>query len=281
MSTTIAELAQSAGSVRHHALLLVNRTFSEQGLDPADFALLAEGFCGVQLDPADVWQAAERHPDVFVVDRERGILRIEDVAPIRQQAMFPPNLARRRLFLVDRCERLNANAANSLLKVVEEPEISALFVFTARARTEVLQTIASRCQVISVAIPGVVAQLPREALETEDWEWLARMVARLQPGPAVAMESTWDSAPLGLKTGEQAEILKRSQQIAQKSPAPVLQDAVMALLAARLEREPALASAARFFWADLAHWRDAAPMNPSSALWLTRLMMRCANNGGS
>lgn len=275
--TSLAELALQAESCRHHAFLLINRTFAERGLTAEDFALLARAYCGIDLlamGADGVWEMATHHPDVVVVDRERTLLRLDEVAPIRKVAWYPPNLARRRLFFIDRAERLNVNAANSLLKIIEEPDIQALFLLTARSRTEVLPTISSRCQVVPVSMPEVERPTPSEAFEPEDWAWLKQLVEQSRTGWPLVMTSLWDEESVRISPFHLGELLEKSQQLGQKYDLSTLQDGLMSLLVDRWRRDPAWASAARFLWSDLVAWRDMAPMNPSAMFWLSRICLR-------
>jgi DNA polymerase-3 subunit delta' len=82
-----------------------------------------------------------------------GIGRDEDiragsVGELRQQAGMAPVEARVKVFVVSDAGRMTTEAANSLLKVLEEPPEENLIVLTARRPNELLDTIVSRCQSI-------------------------------------------------------------------------------------------------------------------------------------
>jgi DNA polymerase-3 subunit delta' len=67
---------------------------------------------------------------------------------------FAPVVGRRRVYIVEKADRLSEAAANSLLKVLEEPPPYALFLLLAPHPARVLPTILSRCQVIRLrAVP--------------------------------------------------------------------------------------------------------------------------------
>ena len=61
---------------------------------------------------------------------------------------FAPVAAPRRVYLIERAETLNEEAANSILKALEEPPPYVNFVLCAPAPTSVLPTILSRCQLV-------------------------------------------------------------------------------------------------------------------------------------
>ena len=82
-----------------------------------------------------------------------GIGRDEDaragsVGELRSQAGYAPVEARVKVFVVTEAERMHHEAANSVLKVLEEPPEQNLLVLTAQRPNELLTTIVSRCQTV-------------------------------------------------------------------------------------------------------------------------------------
>ena len=67
---------------------------------------------------------------------------------------YGPSIGKRRIFLIEKAETLNESAANSLLKVLEEPPPYVVFVLLAPSSSRVLPTIVSRSQMVRVrALP--------------------------------------------------------------------------------------------------------------------------------
>lgn len=86
------------------------------------------------------------HPD-FLTFPPEGPLRqisIQQMRLLKDQAQFKPLHGRRRLFLIDHLDRANEQAANSLLKTLEEPPDHMVLVLTAENPQDVLPTIRSR-----------------------------------------------------------------------------------------------------------------------------------------
>lgn len=65
-----------------------------------------------------------------------------------------------KVVLIHPAERLNAIAANALLKTLEEPAGSARFVLSCTAPQALLPTLRSRCQVLSLTLPQAAESLP-------------------------------------------------------------------------------------------------------------------------
>ncbi len=86
------------------------------------------------------------HPD-FVTFPPDGPLRqisIQQMRMLKERAQFKPLRGDWRLFLIDRIDRANEQAANSLLKVLEEPPPHLIVIMTAENPYDLLPTIRSR-----------------------------------------------------------------------------------------------------------------------------------------
>jgi DNA polymerase-3 subunit delta' len=86
------------------------------------------------------------HPD-FVVFPPEGPLRqisIQQIRLLRERAQLKPLKGTRRVFLIDQIDRANEQAANSLLKILEEPPEHLVLLLTAQNPYDLLPTIRSR-----------------------------------------------------------------------------------------------------------------------------------------
>ena len=84
------------------------------------------------------------HPDVAVIEREGAFLGIDQAREIRRLAMRTPNEGARKVLIIPEFH-LAQDAVPALLKVVEEPPPSTVFVILADHVSPELVTIASRC----------------------------------------------------------------------------------------------------------------------------------------
>lgn len=86
------------------------------------------------------------HPD-FITFAPDGPLRqitIEQMRLLKERAQFKPLNGTRRVFLIDHIDRANEQAANSLLKTLEEPPGHLILMLTAENPYDLLPTIRSR-----------------------------------------------------------------------------------------------------------------------------------------
>jgi DNA polymerase-3 subunit delta' len=99
----------------------------------------------VTVSPAgeqlQIWQLWDRQGR-----QTRGILS--------RTLSYAPVVGRRRVYILEKADRLTESAANSLLKILEEPPPYALFLLLAPHPARVLPTVLSRCQIVRLrAVP--------------------------------------------------------------------------------------------------------------------------------
>src|SRR5579871_1187738 len=135
------------------------------------------------------------HPD-FVTFAPDGPLRqisIEQMRLLKERAQFKPLRGSRRVFLIDHIDRANEQAANSVLKTLEEPPEYLILIMTAENPYDLVPTIRSR------AIPFHLAPLSnaemRAFAQTRGLSDANRRIALAagSPGLAVSMDlETYD-----------------------------------------------------------------------------------------
>jgi DNA polymerase III subunit delta' len=86
------------------------------------------------------------HPDFlsFPPDGPLRQITIEQMRMLKERAQFKPLHGARRVFLIDHIDRANEQAANSLLKTLEEPPEHMILIMTAENPYDLLPTIRSR-----------------------------------------------------------------------------------------------------------------------------------------
>ena len=145
----------------HHAWLLCG----PEGTGKASFAYRAarrllgaapdpaRGLLGARPDdPVSRLVSAQSHPDLLVLERlveggkTKRNISVDQARELPDFFAKSPSQARYRVAIIDTADDLNLNAANALLKVLEEPpERGVLFLIT-HAPGRLLATIRSRCR---------------------------------------------------------------------------------------------------------------------------------------
>jgi DNA polymerase-3 subunit delta' len=174
------------------------------------------------------------HPDflTFPPDGPLRQLGIPQMRLLKERAQFKPLKGRWRVFLIDHADRAGEQAANSLLKTLEEPPDHLILIMTAENVYDLLPTIRSRSVVLnfspltnddmqafakargmdnaerrialSAGSPGVAASLDIELFQKRR----ASMLALLKTGAGAATYGSWlpVSEALGRSKSEKLEL---------------------------------------------------------------------------
>jgi DNA polymerase-3 subunit delta' len=122
------------------------------------------------------------HPDLYVLEPLGDQIRIDDIRTLRRDLHMRPFEAARRVYLVFGADTMNEDAADALLKDLEEPPDYAVIVLVASDLGPLPETIRSRCQLVPFrrlserAIRAAVAERAPE-LSAEQVTTLARIAA--------------------------------------------------------------------------------------------------------
>jgi DNA polymerase-3 subunit delta' len=174
------------------------------------------------------------HPDflTFPPDGPMRQIGIPQMRLLKERAQFKPLHGERRVFLIDQSDRANEQAANSLLKTLEEPPAHLILIMTANNVYDLLPTIRSRCVLLNfsplpndemqafarergldsaerrIALsggsPGIAASLDIEVFQKRR----AAMLALLKTGAGVGTYASWlpISETLGRGKSEKLEL---------------------------------------------------------------------------
>ena len=136
----------------------------------------ALAFAGALLgDPQRAARAA--HPDLYVLEPLGDQIRIDAVRELRRDLHMRPFEAERRVYAVRSANLLNADAADALLKDLEEPPEYAVVVLVADELGSLPETIRSRCQLVPF----------RRLSERAVRDWLQRNALGLEPAEVSAL----------------------------------------------------------------------------------------------
>lgn len=94
------------------------------------------------------------HPDLrWVATEDAAFIVVDQVRAVSDFLVQRPQRGPRKLVVIDEAERMNPNAANALLKSLEEPPEESFVVLVTSASERLLPTVRSRCQSIVVPAP--------------------------------------------------------------------------------------------------------------------------------
>ncbi|PLR27540.1 DNA polymerase III subunit delta' [Caulobacter zeae] len=211
----------------HHAWLLTG----PEGVGKATLAYrMARRLLGAREDssfgvlgsaPSDFVSrqvAARSHPDLMVLERATDDGKARKSIPVDEARLLPgffansPATSPYRVAIIDAADDLNVNAANAVLKTLEEPPPRGIILLISHSPGKLLPTIRSRCRRLAVPAPGVerAAEMVehRLGLDRRQAERLGRM-AHGAPGKALQL-----AAAKALEADDTAgEILRKLPEI--------------------------------------------------------------------
>jgi DNA polymerase III delta' subunit len=130
------------------------------------------------------------HPDVTVVEPEgASSLGVDQARTVVTRASLRPVESDKSVFLFPEAGSMTEQAANALLKTLEEPTASVLFLLVAESEDDFPATVASRCRTIHIGrvpLPTMVGALEERGMERSMAESVA-VVSGGRPGLALAL----------------------------------------------------------------------------------------------
>lgn len=184
-------------------------TYMMTGGSPADQEALATAFAKVLncekrvlFEPCDCGSCVKiesrHHPDIQWVGREGegGSIKMETIRQVIRSASLKPYEGRWKVTVFVGADRLTLDAANALLKTLEEPPASSLFMLLVENKTNLLETVQSRS--FEIRLRPVRGDSPEEgrrgseeAFEGEAMNWEERL-EKYQTAPREELKAALD-----------------------------------------------------------------------------------------
>lgn len=186
----------------HHAWMLTGL----KGLGKGSFARAAAA--ELVAEPGIPQPPPEAHPDILIPEhppenkeeakkredggdyRRKRAIPIEEIRTLIQRLHTRPTLGSRRAVIIDPADDLERNAANALLKALEEPPAGTYFLLVTHRPGRLLPTIRSRCRVLrfspldAVTMERVLHQTAPQA----DAAARAAAIAAAEGSPGAALD---------------------------------------------------------------------------------------------
>ncbi|MCF7906776.1 DNA polymerase III subunit delta' [Patescibacteria group bacterium] len=99
--------------------------------------------------------AQDEHPDIYYVQPEENkeIIGINQIRSMKNAAIFSPFSGSAKIVIIEKADNLSKAAANSLLKILEDPPDRVFIILLAQGLANLPSTIYSRCQVLRLKPP--------------------------------------------------------------------------------------------------------------------------------
>lgn len=139
-----------------HAIMIEGEDF-QKNLDLAMY-IAAAAVCGRDNAPCGECKECHlaevgSHPDITRVSALDGkkFLSVAQIREVRADAFVKAHSGAHRVFIIENAQRMNEQAQNALLKVLEEPPQNVVFILLVPSKTMLLDTIISRCVLLSIS----------------------------------------------------------------------------------------------------------------------------------
>lgn len=142
----------------------------QAALNAAARELAARAMCAGEDKPCHACSHCRKveggiHPDVITIEGESGKgLSIAAVRELQSDVLLRPNEGERKIYILTHADLMDARAQNALLKLLEDGPGYAMFFLLAQNPKAMLETVRSRCQLVSISgapltpTPEVIAE---------------------------------------------------------------------------------------------------------------------------
>jgi DNA polymerase-3 subunit delta' len=200
--------------------------------------------CGACRDCKQIGAMAHADLTVIQAETEGGTLKVDQIRELRKTMILKPYMSKFRVAIFLRFQEANDNAANALLKTLEEAPSYAVLILTADNPEQLLPTIVSRCEILRLR-PSSIVEL-KKYLESRGVESdHARLIAHISGGrPGYARQLVEDDSLLDTREERLNDLLTllSASRVEKFSYAD------------KLARDKDSMRQALSFW--LAYWRD-------------------------
>ncbi len=131
--------------------------------------------CGVC--PACTGLEGKNHPDLAVIEPVKAVIKIEQIRAAKDLVSLKAAQCEYRTVLINEADKMNAQASDALLKLLEEPVSGTMLILIASNIHAISETIRSRCQRIDfrgLSAEDTLAVLKRKGFEGPQLEFLTR-----------------------------------------------------------------------------------------------------------
>jgi DNA polymerase-3 subunit delta' len=200
--------------------------------------------CGACRDCKQIGAMAHADLTVIQAETEGGTLKVDQIRELRKTMILKPYMSKFRVAIFLRFQEANDNAANALLKTLEEAPSYAVLILTADNPEQLLPTIVSRCEILRLR-PSSIVELKKylegRGVESDH----ARLIAHISGGrPGYARQLVEDDSLLDTREERLNDLLTllSASRVEKFSYAD------------KLARDKDSMRQALSFW--LAYWRD-------------------------
>ena len=123
------------------------REFLKKNTSPQNLSLINDNF---------------DYPEIKLLEANGKTIKKEQVLELKNMCLEKPIMGKYIIYIIDGAEYLNSSSANTILKFLEEPEENIIGILVSNNRYQVINTLISRCQILSLN-PAVDSDLENDS----------------------------------------------------------------------------------------------------------------------
>jgi len=157
--------------------------------------------CGICLSCRKISHG--NHPDVIITDPIGTSFKIEQGRELQKKVSFRHHEGKYKVMILTGADLMTIAAANSMLKILEEPPERTIFILTADNGDNILQTVLSRCQVIKFGSEegscGFVQGMEDNESKVQQVIDLVEDLSKMDYGRLLKISESWEKDREGAK----------------------------------------------------------------------------------
>jgi len=129
------------------------------------------------------------HPDVITIEPRGRFIKLDQMRSLQKQIRFAPLAGAHRVVIINEAQEMNMEAANAILKLLEEPPKNTYIVMTCRQVSDLVPTIVSRCQQVAftpLPVAAIAAELVKRRQLDQDTALAVASLAKGSIGNALS-----------------------------------------------------------------------------------------------
>lgn len=145
--------------------------------------------------------AAGEHPNLWQIKPDGQSIKVDQIRQLQQEFVRSGFESRLQFFTISQADKMNASAANSLLKFLEEPAGSFVAILETDSPGKILPTIQSRCQILHFAplnTKALVTKLVEAGIGPESATLLAALTNSYQKAVEISQEEWFNDAKVAI-----------------------------------------------------------------------------------
>ncbi len=138
-----------------HAYLIEVGNYEEDFLDVLEFVKMILCNCtkdNLKNDKTNIGSLIDtfNYPDLKIIEADGQWIKKNQLVELIDDFQNKSLLDNKRIYIIKEAEKLNSSSANTILKFLEEPEENIVAILLTKNRFQVIETILSRCQLLTL-----------------------------------------------------------------------------------------------------------------------------------